>query len=182
MSQLRVARRYAEALIETAEAEKNVDSISEDMTYLRRVARESREFALFLRSPVIAREKKQTVLSGLFEKTLHPLSIKFLLLLAEKGREGALLQIIEDFFTFRDERLGIVGVNVRAASDLSKEHLGQLEKKFAGFTKKKVRLDVSIDKTLRGGFVARVGDTMYDGSVKRQLELLRERFATGTIK
>lgn len=180
MAQRRVARRYAEALIESAEEVKNVDRVGKDMDLLRRIAKESRDFSMFLKSPVIPKEKKHTIFSGLFEKSLDPLSFRFLTLLAEKGREGALVQIIEEFFILQDEKLGIVAVDVKAAADLSKEHLGELEKKFAALTKKKVRLGVSIDKALRGGFVARVGDTVFDGSVKRQLELLRERFAAGT--
>jgi F-type H+-transporting ATPase subunit delta len=73
--------------------------------------------------------------------------------------------------------LGIVNVHVKAAAELSAQQTAQLEQRFEAYSKKKVRVDVSLDSKLIGGFIARIGDTMFDGSVKRQLELLRKRFA-----
>ena len=68
---------------------------------------------------------------------------------------------------------------MRAATELTKDQQQTIVKRFEGITRKKIRVAFSIDKQLKGGFVARVGDTVYDGSVRRQLELLRERFAEG---
>jgi F-type H+-transporting ATPase subunit delta len=72
--------------------------------------------------------------------------------------------------------LGIVNVHVLAAAELSEQQTAQLEQRFEAYSKKKVRIDVSLDPKLIGGFIARIGDTVFDGSVKRQLELLRKRF------
>ncbi len=70
-------------------------------------------------------------------------------------------------------------VEVKAAVELVKAQSAETQKRFEGYTKKTVQISFSLDKQLRGGFIAKVGDTVYDGSVKRQLELLRERFAEG---
>jgi F-type H+-transporting ATPase subunit delta len=177
MSNLRIANRYAEALITTAEELHILKNVSDDFTVIRRIINESHEFQLFLKSPVVKKEKKQQVCEATFGKAIQPLTLKFLSLLAEKGREDILLNIIEAFFRLQDETLGIVNVHVKAAAELSAQQTAQLEQRFEAYSKKKVRVDVSLDSKLIGGFIARIGDTMFDGSVKRQLELLRKRFA-----
>jgi F-type H+-transporting ATPase subunit delta len=181
MSNLRTANRYAEALMTTAEELHVLKDVSDDFTVLRRIINESHEFQLFLKSPVLKKEKKQQVFETTFGKAIQSLTLKFLSLLAEKGREDILLNIIEAFFRLQDETLGIVDVHVKAATELSAQQTTQLEQRFEAYSKKKVRVDVSLDPKLIGGFIARVGDTMFDGSVKRQLELLRKRFAEEII-
>ena len=177
MSNLRTANRYAEALMTTAEELHKLKDVSDDLTVIRRIINESHEFQLFLKSPVVKKEKKQQVFETTFGKAIQPLTLKFLSLLAEKGREDILLDIIEAFFRLQDETLGIVNVYVKAAAELSAQQTVQLERRFEAYSKKKVHVDVSLDSKLIGGFIVRIGDTMFDGSVKRQLELLRKRFA-----
>lgn len=179
MRQYRVARRYAEALITAAEQQNLLEKVSGDCEMLQRLLTESRDLQVFLKSPVIKKDKKLTALREMFAKKLNALTMSFLELLAEKGREEVLADMLLQFFALRDDRLGIVNVEIKAATELSKDQHESIRKKFEGLTRKSVRLSFSLDKHLRGGFVARVGDTMYDGSVKRQLELLRERFAEG---
>jgi F-type H+-transporting ATPase subunit delta len=177
MSNLRIANRYAEALMTTAEELHILKDVSDDLTDIRRIIKESHEFQLFLKSPVVKKEKKQQVFEAVFGKMIQPLTLKFLSLLAEKGRVDILLSIIEAFFRLQDETLGIVNVHVKAAAELSAQQTAQLVQRFEDYSKKKVRIDVNLDSKLIGGFIARIGDTMFDGSVKRQLELLRKRFA-----
>ncbi len=179
MANIRVARRYAEALMTGAEERKLLDRVALDLETLERTLRESREFGLFLKSPVVNKEKKRNILQEMFGKKLHEITVGFLQLLADKGREDLLQDILVEFFRLRDEKLGIVSVEIKAAGELSKEQTAQIQKRFEGITRKNVRLAFSIDKQLKGGFLARVGDTVFDGSVKRQLELLRDRFAEG---
>jgi F-type H+-transporting ATPase subunit delta len=177
MSNLRTAHRYAAALMATADEQKALKKVSKDLRAIHSLIGESHEFQLFLKSPIIKKEKKRQVLEVLFEKTVQPLTLQFLSLLAEKGREDILLDIIETFFQLEDEAMGLVKVQVKAASSLSKKQLTALEERFAAYTKKNVELTVAEDEQLIGGFIARIGDTVFDGSVKRQLELLRKRFA-----
>ncbi len=179
MTNVRVARRYAEALVEMAEEQKNVDAVVKDLEVLRGLMKESRELLLFMKSPIINRHKKQDVLRALFGGKLHDATTRFLDVLADKGREEFLPEVIDQFFLLRDERQGIVHVDVRVAADLSREQTALLQKKLETYTNKRVRITFGLDKQLRGGFIARVGDTVFDGSVKRQLELLRQRFSEG---
>lgn len=179
MANVRIAARYAEALMTAAEEQQLRERVAADMKALEETMRKSREFSLFLKNAIIKREKKQVVLSELFGKTLHAMTVGFLVLLAEKGREEFLQDICTQFFALHDTRLGIVNVKITAATELSAGQQKGIQERFEELTRKKVRLDMTVEKELRGGFLARVGDTVFDGSVKRQLELLREKFVEG---
>ena len=181
MANLRIANRYAEALLTTAEELHILKKVSDDLTVIHRIIKESHEFQLFLKSPVIKKEKKQEVFKVTFGSAVQPLTLQFLFLLIEKEREDALTSVIEAFYRLQDEMLGIVHVNVKAAAELSQQQTAQLKQRFEEYSKKKVYIDQSLDKQLIGGFIARIGDTVFDGSVKQQLELLRQRFAEELI-
>jgi F-type H+-transporting ATPase subunit delta len=179
MVNVRVARRYAEALAEMAEELKYVDVIAKDLEILQRSVRESRDFLLFLKSPIINKARKHEILLNLFSQKIQKVTLGFLAILVEKGREGYLPDIIEQFFVIRDERQGIINVDVKGVGDFSRDQTTLLQQKLESFANKKVRISFSLDKELLGGFVAKIGDTVFDGSIKRQLELLRQRFAEG---
>ena len=72
-------------------------------------------------------------------------------------------------------------MELKAASELSEAHRSAITQRFEQLTGKKIRISFSIDTSLKAGIVVRVGDTVYDGSVKRQLELLRDRFARSVV-
>jgi len=160
----------------TAEELHILKNVGDDLMRIKRIIIDSHEFQLFLKSPVIKKEKKQQVIEEVFGTSIQPLSLQFIILLTEKGREDNLLSIIDSFSRLQDKALGIVHVFVKAASQLSTDQTAQLEQRFEAYSKKKVSIDVTKDPQLIGGFIARIGDTMFDGSVKHQLELLRKRF------
>lgn len=181
MRQARVAKRYAQALMDLAEESNTLDRIATDLQLLQRIIRDVREFALFLKSPVIKKEKKRQILGEILGERVSKLTRSFVDLLTEKGREDILEQIIEQFFVLHDERMGVVPVEVRVATELAEDLKKRLQERLEQLTKKNVRMLLRIDREIRGGFVARVGDTVFDGSVKRQLELLREKFGEGAL-
>jgi F-type H+-transporting ATPase subunit delta len=178
----RAARRYAQALMDVAEDKKIIDRLVADMELIRSTAQESREFRAFLKNPVIKKDKKRAVLTAVFQQSVDAATMDFLMLLCDKGREDLLPQIIEQFFALRDEKLGLVSVEVKAATEMTDEQQAILRQRFEQLTKKKVRIRMSIDKHLKGGFLAKVGDTVFDGSVRHQLELLRKRFVEGPVQ
>ena len=181
MVNLRIANRYAEAFMAAAEELHVLTQVSDDFTVLRRIIQETREFQLFLKSPVIKKEKKHAVFHTTFESSVQPLTMQLFSLLIEKEREDILPNIIEAFLKLQDENLGIVHAHIKTAAELSPQQTEQLKQRFEAYSKKKVLIEQSIDKQLIGGFVARIGDTVYDGSVKQQHKLLRKRFTEEII-
>lgn len=179
MVNVRVARRYAEALVELAEQEDNAAAVMKDLEFLRETMKGSKEFLLFLKSPIISKTRKRDVLRLLFVGKVQESTMEAIGVIALKGREDLLPDIIDQFLVIWDERQGIVRVEVKSAVEFSGEQAAALQGKLEQYAQKKVKITFGLDRLLIGGFVARVGDTVLDGSVKRQLELLRERFAQG---
>ena len=180
MSHIRVARRYASALMSSANETNKLQQVSDDLSLIRQVIKDSKEFAAFLCSPVVKVDKKTEVLEELFASRVQPLTWEFIRLVALKRREEALEAIADEFFRLRDVQEKIVRVKVKSSTELSSDQTAKLIASFERLTGKNVRIAAAVDASLVGGFVARVGDTMYDGSVRHQLEVMRKRLAEGT--
>ena len=181
MSELKVAYRYALAMIAVAEERNKLDEVGKDFEFLDELISKAREFYLFLKSPIVNKEKKKRTLREILESRVNEVTMKFVLLLASKGREELIPEIIRQFFRLRDERSGVLNVSTRAAVKPTDKQLQQLIQQLERATKKKIRLTTTLDPSLRGGFIVQHDDTVWDASVKHQLELLRERLVEGTI-
>ena len=103
MSELRVARRYASAAISVAEEMNNVDAVSKDFALIEKLLHDVRDFGIFMRSPVVNTEKKKTVLMNVLRGNIGEFTLKFVLLLTPRGREGILRDVIKEFYRLRDE-------------------------------------------------------------------------------
>lgn len=179
MKNFRVARRYASALMAAAEEKRTLDAIARDLEHLAAILNESRELRLFFASPIISEEKKAAIVKELFGKRLSRDTLTFVLLLISKRREEVLPDIIEAFFQLRDEKLGIVRVDVASAVEVSSSQELSLRSGLEHYTGRKVRMQFTLDKSIKGGLVVRVGDTVLDASITRQLEMLKKRFVEG---
>jgi len=177
MSNVRAATRYATALLGAAAERKEMEAVGKDISFLEQLTTKVPDFALFLKSPVVSKDRKKKVLSEVIGRNTGDTVRAFVLLLASKGRESLLPEIISQFYRLRDERTGVLNASATAVADFSPEQeknlIGQLEKS----TGKKVRLNTSRDASLLGGFTVQYEDTVWDASVKRQLEVLGEKLA-----
>ena len=173
-----IARRYAQALHEQAAAEEAVRRVDEDVTLLRETLEGSRELSALFASPVVAREQKRSVVQALFGERLSATTLRFVNFLIEKGREALLPEMARAYRTLRDTQEGIVEAQVRSALPMAEGEQKDLRKALEARTGKEVRLRVTQDAALIGGVVIRIGDTVYDGSVRNQLAGLRERMET----
>jgi F-type H+-transporting ATPase subunit delta len=165
--------------MEAAEERGVLDGVQEDAQALHRLIRESEDLQGFLADPLIHPEQKQAAFRALFSGKVTDLTLSFLLLLGEKRRERLLESILEGFLDLLDERRGIATAQVRSASVLTSEQEERLAQRLSAFSGKQVRLEVEVDDGLRAGFVARMGDQVFDGTVEAQLNRLRRRLAAG---
>ena len=177
MKRSRASRRYAGALLNLAEELKKVDQVSADMRLINSAVSASRDLELFFASPVIDRSKKKSVTNSLFETKIDKLTLTFLLLLIDKGRESLVPGIVVEFGVLLDEMMGIVNAELKAPFEFDEKNIVRARGKLEEITSKKVRVSFSLDKNLVGGFLAQIGDTVYDGSVRRQLELLKRKLS-----
>ena len=177
-----IARRYAQALYEEAEQNRQVEQVDEDMALIRDTMAASRELVLLFESPVVSRQKKERVIRQLFEQRLQPLTQRFLFLLIEKQRENFFPGIVHAYRALRDRQLGVVEARARAAQPIGPAEMEKLAGALERMTGQRVRLQVELDPALLGGLVVRVGDTVYDGSVRHQLESLRDQLEHGAFR
>jgi F-type H+-transporting ATPase subunit delta len=181
MADFRILHRYAVSLLETAVEKKNLDIITSDVQLLVDTLVQNRKLVLMLESPVIRPELKLKVLKEIFDKKISKDSMVFIEFVISKQRESLLQAIGNRFLELRDEYLGIANVVVTAASEFTNEQKNILQNRLEKILDKKVRLNFKTDLDLVGGFIAKVGDTLYDASIKHQLELLKKQFLTGKL-
>lgn len=181
MSKVRTAQRYSKAMIDLGSEMNNLDTIFRDFELLDSILQSSRDFRLFLNNPVLSSEKKKRVLTDILKDKVSEVTMKFVILLVKKNREGILAEIIHEFNRLRDVKLGILNVNVKTAIPFSSSQQDHLVRQLGSVTKMKVKVKYEIDQTLKGGFKVQYYDTVWDASVQHQLDLLRKRFAEGTI-
>lgn len=178
MSEQTVARRYAQTLYEEAESRDCVETVDEDIALLRETLDEVREFSHFINNPVIPKGKKKDVLKALLEERVEPLTLRFVQLLVEKERETTLARIVETYQNLRDDQRGIVEVSARVAHPLDDEARQELVDELEAMSEQRVRLKVEHDPELIGGLIIRMGDRVYDGSVRQKLSNLHDRWSS----
>lgn len=173
MSTYRIAHRYAGALMKLTAEQKKPEAAAADLMTVKTALEQSRELRMFLESPIINTEKKKAAVAEIFKKKIGASVRGFLLEIIEKGRGPFLLPILTEYFELRDDSMGIVRVSVTTPVDFSTKQKKELEQQLERYTGKKVAVNFSLDASIKGGFIARVGDTVLDGSIRRRLELLK---------
>jgi F-type H+-transporting ATPase subunit delta len=181
MSDTMVARRYARALHDTAETRHVSTDVDRDIAMIDESLRGSAELVRFFYSPIVSRERKAAVVRSLFGDRVNPLTQQFLELLVTKRRESVFPEVVRAYRHLRDEQLGMIEATARTARSLSADDEAGLRFAIERRTGKRVRLTVQLDTTLLGGVIVRVGDTVYDGSVRNRLVHLRDRFGQGSV-
>ncbi|MDO8549979.1 MAG: ATP synthase F1 subunit delta [Ignavibacteria bacterium] len=182
MAETKVSTRYANSLLDLTLEKNSLDGISKDMELVYSAIRSSNELKNLLKNPVVKPEMKQSILSEIFKNKITDDSLNFINFIVDKNREDILSSIIEKFLELRDEKLGVIRVEVKTSFDFTDEQKEKLKKRLENILNKKAHLNFIIDKTIVGGFIAKVGDTVYDASIKHQLELLRKEFLQGSVQ
>jgi F-type H+-transporting ATPase subunit delta len=181
MSDFRVLHRYATSLLETAIEKNNLDVITTDMRLLVDTLEQNKQLELMLESPIIRPDLKLKILNEVFGKKISKDSMDFIEFVVSKKRENLLESIGKRFLELQDEHLGIANVVVTAAFEFTTDQKNVLQGRLEKILEKKVRLNFKTDIDLVGGFIAKVGDTLYDASIKHQLEQLKKQFLTGEL-
>jgi F-type H+-transporting ATPase subunit delta len=171
-----VAERYAVALADVATARNQGERIRKDLTSFLAEYAESADLRNALETPSLDHEVKNKISAAIAAKMgLSDEVRNFVSLIVSHQRTHLFREIDNDFATEMNRRVGIVEAEVTTARPLSdaekKELLAVLTKR----TGKKIEAQFAEDKALLGGAIVRVGSTVYDGSVREQLNRMRER-------
>jgi F-type H+-transporting ATPase subunit delta len=178
MSVTRIATRYAKSLIDLAVEQGKLEQVSADMNTLS-VAVKNRDLYLFLKSPIIHADKKNAALDALFKGKIDSLTLAYLNLLVNKGREPYLPEIAAEFIAQYKTLKKITTVTVTSAEPLSEAVLNALKAKLLASDITSENLDVvtRVDPELLGGFVLEFDNKRYDASVAHKLDELRAQFS-----
>ena len=180
MSDLRLSRRYARALFSLGREDGSFDQYGKELGEFTDFYRENRDFEQVITNPVFAVEDRKRILKVVLDKSGFSSLVKnFLNLLLDKNRIGAIEAITEHYQSLTDEASNIAHAEIVTARPLKEETLDNVVKSLAGLTSKDIKPDVKEDPDIIGGVIVKIGDLVLDGSIKAQLEGLKESFRRG---
>ena len=188
MQPVAVAKRYARALADYAETKpgesgrsarkdpSRLDSLASELALICRVLDGDPKFARFFADPSIDQKDKKAAIEAVTRKGKVSDAVRnFLLLLVTNRRLGALGAIARAFEQEKDGRQGITSVETTSAVPLSAAELKRLREALERLTGRTVKIMQNVDPSLLGGARTRIGSRVYDGTLRRNLEALRER-------
>jgi F-type H+-transporting ATPase subunit delta len=168
--------RYARALIDVAERESDPDRLAADLEAYVRLLGDQPELARVLQHPVIPAGRKADVLRAVAQQAgFSPLMSRLLTTFAERERLAIVPDLAKAYQARLLERRNIVAAEVTTAVPLPPERSEAIAKRLGDLTGKQVRVSTRVDPTIIGGVVARVGSTVFDGSVTNQLARMRQK-------
>lgn len=182
-----VAKAYAKALYEAAaegkgqtELSKTCEELEKQLHAFSSAVNGAKESQIVLEGPITTAREKAALITTIAEKLgLHPLLGRFLILMAHKERLGILAEVADVFTDVRLGAEGGVSGKVVSAESMSEADVDSLAKAFTKKLGKKVAFQVSTDPSLLAGVKVTVNGVTYDGSLRSQLEQLRDRFVVG---
>jgi F-type H+-transporting ATPase subunit delta len=171
-----IAKRYARALVELSEEKKTVDKTKADLAAFVGAVDALPAMQKLFASPVFTPENKKAVIKDLAGKlSMQPTTQRFVEHLAETGRIRYVKDVNEAFQEILAERQNRAAVRLTTAVAINNGDLADIKQKLEGLTGKQVDIDSQVDTTLIGGAKAQIGSTIYDGTIKNQLNKMRNQ-------
>ncbi|HLH32399.1 MAG TPA: ATP synthase F1 subunit delta [Terriglobia bacterium] len=169
------ANRYARALMDVLYPNK-ADAGLEQLQKFAALLKEQPEARIFLENPTMAGERRLRMMKEISAAFSFDRAVtNFINILADRNRLPELEDVIQEYQRLLDDRMGIVRAQVTAARSLDPAQHRELSDKLEQLTGKQVRMEIAIDPSLIGGVIAQVGSTIYDGSVRQQLQAFKSR-------
>jgi len=170
--------QYANALADIALGQGAAEPTARQLNDFGRAYGESPELRTFLASPAVTIEAKHAVIEKIVARLGASRILRnFLFIVADSHRTQLLPEIIITFVEVLRQRQGIAGAEISSAVELSAAQKTEFAKTLARLTGKKIETRYSLDPALIGGAVVRIGDTIYDGSLRNRLNEMRARLA-----
>jgi F-type H+-transporting ATPase subunit delta len=173
----KVSKRYAKALFSLGQEDGHFGEYGQNLFEFAQFFQDNEDFRKVVSNPIFALEDRRKILEVVLERSdFSDLMKNFLNLLLDKNRIDSIEAIAEVYSTLTDEVSGVARAEILTAMPLKDEVLERIEKSLEGLTAKQIKSKVREDKGLIGGIVVRIGDLVLDGSVRAQLEGLKESF------
>jgi len=176
----RVAKRYAKALLSLGQEDGQFQAYGKNLVDFSGFFDANRELREVLTSPAFVVSDRKRILNDILAKSDYSETVKnFLNLLLDKNRIDAIREVSSYYEKLMDEVSHIARVDVITPKPLREDAARSLEKVLEEMTSKKIRMEMKEDKSLIGGLVVKIGDLVFDGSIKAQIEGLKESLGRG---
>ena len=182
MRDRKVASRYAGALMASALAEGNLVDVAESYAAVLNSVKDNQDLRIFMDSPQVADQEKKDLLKSVFGDKIENLLLHFFYLLIDKNRIENTRDIGEEFAAMVEEHEGIVRAQVTTAVALPSDLAASLTEKLSVFTGARVILENKIDPAVIGGVCVTMGGKILDGTVRSNLDLLRNKLEKASVR
>ena len=178
-----IAAIYGKAIFDAAVAEGNQAEVIEQLdSLINDVLATSPKLVMLFANPMIPAERKLELIESIFLGRALPIVLSFLKALAKNGRLSDLRAIVNQVHQLKNESDNVRQVSATTAEPLSPELTDQLSQSAETLLGCRVELETEVDPSILGGFVLRIGDTVYDSSVTARLERLRKEMSQGILE
>ncbi|MBG9653447.1 F0F1 ATP synthase subunit delta [Cytobacillus firmus] len=170
-----VAKRYALALFQLANEHQLLDQMEEELRAVKEVVNHNSDLKSVLKSPKLSIEKKKEILKEAFA-SVNTFVLNTLMILIERHREDHIYDVADHFISLANDKKGIADAKVYTVRPLSEAEKEALSVSFAAKVgKKSLRIDNIVDTNLLGGIKLRIGNRIFDGSLRGKLERLERQ-------
>jgi len=176
MSETRAAIRYAKAMLSFAQDKQNEDVIFDDMSLVIATVDQTVALKQLLSSPVVKSDVKQNILTKIFGEATNEATASLIRLLIKNKRLSILDEVAKQYIVLYDQLKGKEVAVVTSAIPLTEALKAQVLAKVTEITGKKAMIKNTIDPSIIGGFILRIGDVQYDASIANKLSALKQEF------
>jgi F-type H+-transporting ATPase subunit delta len=169
-----LARGYAQALFQVAKAEGALEQVEDELFRFARTLENETRLREALTDPSLPAERRARMVEELLGPKASPHTTNIVAFLVQQGRARELPKIIDSLVQLAAEERNKAVAEVRSATPLDAEQREKLKEAIASATGKQVELKVLVDASVIGGLLVRVGDQVFDGTVRRKLQMARE--------
>jgi len=167
----KVAEPYAEALLDLAKSNDSLKETTNDMNIVSQFLANSSDLKKFLGNPLISKDAKKNVVKDILGEQIDGSTLKFLLLLVERGRIEILESIAQKFLELSFKQESIEIAKITSSIQLSAQQQKEIAEKLKVITgAKQIKLALKVDPALIGGFTIEIGSKMIDTSIRGQLK------------
>lgn len=171
-----VARRYAKALFSITKNEKEAEAVKKEIESLSNLIEANREIKNLVFNPMYGKEDKEKILTAILQKTKSSDTTKnFIRLLLKKDRIKNLREVAEGLSDLIIEKQNKKKAVVISIEKLPEASLSKIKSRLSGITKKDIEIEERVDSSIIGGVIIQVGSLVYNGSIKTQLESVKNR-------
>jgi len=181
MLNIQLAAKYATAIFEIANDEKNLDGYDKDLGKVRADVFAVPEAVKFFQNPLVPQQAKKDLLTRAVGKEVSSTVMNFLMLLVDKKRIGVFNEIYDIFTNLKNKAQGVLIADVTSAFPLTKKQQDALTKKLTTLTGRKIQIRPHKDSSILGGLILKIGDKRIDGSAAGRLRALKNSLTVNSV-